>query len=437
MSGDFRMNTASFTYHRDPKIDSVIARHMKVIVDKLLEHFPVINSIMLAGGFGRGEGSVILLSNGDVKPLGDYDIYVVTDSKIDPLKFNEMIEEIARAIDVPTAFLSVEFIPRRAIQRLSYDISSYELKVASKILHGRDFRSLIPVDKDEVALSSGFITLSIRAIMMLRLLQKVHSGISSPQDRQECLYYCTKAFTEICTALSLLEGFYEPSYAMRADIFAARFKIMGELKKKVPDLAQKVKEYTSIKLWSAFDKKSLDKALIEASHYLKISFIYFTSRYLGIRLRRGKWQQNAKLMYNRLRLVFLNSFLVPALKRRRMYFKLLVNPLILGIQLLENVLFVVRTYQTKKIIYLKPLLFCCSPAIKTFIASTLAFYSVDVSRMRIDPDLLQEAHKYVTRVYPCRISPSNTNWSCWKTLKKVYDACVRSMELYSSTKRYF
>jgi len=437
MFGDFRMKTMGFTYHRDPKIDSVITGHMKVIVDKLLEHLPVIDSIMLAGGFGRGEGSVILLPNGDVKPLGDYDIYVVTDSKIDPQKFNEMIEEIARAIEVSTTFLSVEFIPKRAIQRLSYDISSYELKVASKVLYGEDFRGLIPVNKDDVALSSGFITLSIRAIMMLRLLEKVHGGIRSPQDRQECLYYCTKAFTEICTALSLLEGFYEPSYAMRADIFAARFETMEELKKKVPELAQKVKEYTSIKLWSVFDKKSLDKALMEASYYLKVSFFYFTSKYLGIHLIKGKWQQNAKRMYNRLRLVFLNSFMVPALKRRRMYFKPLVGPLSLGIQFLENVLFVIRTFQNKRIFNLKPLLFCCSPAIKTFIASNLAFYSVDISTMRINPNLLKEAHKYVTRVYPCTLSPSNTDWSCWKTLKKVYDVCARSMELYSSTKRFF
>jgi len=49
----------------------MIAGHMRIIVDRLIEYCPEVQSVVLAAGFGRGEGGVALL-NDEVEPLGDY-----------------------------------------------------------------------------------------------------------------------------------------------------------------------------------------------------------------------------------------------------------------------------------------------------------------------------------------------------------------------------
>jgi len=413
----------------------MISEHMRIIVGKLLEYYPTIECILLAGGYGRGEGSVILLPNGRVKPLGDYDIFIVTNSRIHPIRFNRMIKEIARIIQVSPTFLSIEVIPKLSLRRLNCDISKYELKVASKVLYGKDLHSLIPVKKEEVALSCGFITLSNRAIMMSRLLEIVINTPTealSPKQRQECMFYCAKVFTEICTALSLLEGFYEPSYAERAELFQRYFDSMKKLKEEVPELPRKIKEYTEIKLFSAFDKKDLKEAILEASFYLRVSFLYFISKYLGVQLSPDDWHQNARLMYKGLRLSFLQSYVAPILKRKKLFFRPLVTLLTLIACLLENTIFVARIYQATGKLYLRPLLSWSYPAAKTYIATNLAFFSVDVSKMEINPELLREAYNYLIKAYPCNILTNNTDWSDWNLWKKISRACAQSIQLFVS-----
>jgi len=410
---------------------------MAAIVSRL--RLTEVDSVILVGGFGRGEGSIIFLPNGRIAPVGDYDIYIITDSNIDT---DRMRKDMIKIISLPAVFrndpnmfgVDIEVISRRNLIRLSPDISTYELKMASKLLYGKDYRDLIPFSKDDIAVSSGFITLSIRAMMLSKVLEKIRKGNLSYEERIWCVYQCCKVFTEICTALSLVEGFYEPSYEKRALLFAQNFQNMKGLKDRVPELHEKVREYTFIKLLSKFDEKAPMEALAEARRYLEVSFLYFMSKFIGVKFEEDMQQQNLEKMYNALRLQFLRPYLLPFLEKRRAWFKPLISFLVLGGQLFENLIFIKKLLETKGTIYLKPLLFCCLPSVKTFIAANLAFFSVDVSTMKINGSLLKKGHNCLLKVYPCQL-PHTVDWSDWQIWKKITEACAESLKLNSAGHR--
>ena len=56
-----------FTIHRDPHIDSQLAEQMKIIRNEIINTYKEVYTIILAGGFGRGEGSIKILKSGKVE----------------------------------------------------------------------------------------------------------------------------------------------------------------------------------------------------------------------------------------------------------------------------------------------------------------------------------------------------------------------------------
>ena len=70
--------TRVFTVHVKNKkdISNRINSDLDIITDIILAHFSNIESLILAGGFGRREGSV-LVHNDMIQPINDYDIYMI------------------------------------------------------------------------------------------------------------------------------------------------------------------------------------------------------------------------------------------------------------------------------------------------------------------------------------------------------------------------
>ncbi|SVB90683.1 uncharacterized protein METZ01_LOCUS243537, partial [marine metagenome] len=70
-------NSTKFTIHDNQDIYHRISSDLDLITQIILNEFTNIESIVLAGGFGRGEGSVLIVDN-DIQPINDYDIYIIT-----------------------------------------------------------------------------------------------------------------------------------------------------------------------------------------------------------------------------------------------------------------------------------------------------------------------------------------------------------------------
>ena len=71
------------------KANPQIQKYLQVIVDTIVSQIPQTQSIILAGGFGRGEGSVII-KNKQAIPLNDFDIYIITNQAIDEHHLNHV-----------------------------------------------------------------------------------------------------------------------------------------------------------------------------------------------------------------------------------------------------------------------------------------------------------------------------------------------------------
>lgn len=70
-----------YTVYKDEKVDVKVEADLNHIVTKVISSWNSIQSIILVGGFGRGEGSV-LVQNGVIKPLNDYDLVIVSKKKL-------------------------------------------------------------------------------------------------------------------------------------------------------------------------------------------------------------------------------------------------------------------------------------------------------------------------------------------------------------------
>ena len=63
-----------------PEVNEAIQSDLDKITETILSQINPV-SIILFGGFGKGEGSVEVLNN-SITPLNDYDLYVVTPGQI-------------------------------------------------------------------------------------------------------------------------------------------------------------------------------------------------------------------------------------------------------------------------------------------------------------------------------------------------------------------
>src|SRR5712692_7529979 len=200
-----------FTSLNNPQVESALRRQMKLIVYETTQLYGPECTIILAGSFGRGEGSVRIDEAENPIPLNDYDLYVITDRKIDSKTHREMEERILQNLSKLTGsdligdkfVVGVEVVPRRSLNRLLPDISSYEMKVASQVLHGPDVRNLIPVTRREIALGSGAITLFHRNIALLENIEPEYLERKHfPEEKRlETARETCKVYTEICTSL--------------------------------------------------------------------------------------------------------------------------------------------------------------------------------------------------------------------------------------------
>ncbi|MBU2104468.1 MAG: nucleotidyltransferase domain-containing protein, partial [Nanoarchaeota archaeon] len=148
----------------DKKVEKDIQKIKNFIVKELN---PI--SIILFGGFGRGEGTYEIVGK-KIIPLNDYDMYVVTKNKIPDEKLEEIgkkcsvligkgggefvenyneIYEKSKYFHVDLRWLDYNQLPKlRRINR------TYELKYGSRVIYGEDVRKRIKEIK--VPLSEAF-----------------------------------------------------------------------------------------------------------------------------------------------------------------------------------------------------------------------------------------------------------------------------------------
>jgi len=408
---------------------------MDLIVEETTGVYGPNCSIVLAGSFGRGEGSVRIEEGNTPVPLNDYDVYVITEKSVNPKVHLEMEERIIRGLGHLIGYnlagdkfiVGVEVVPRRSLNRLLPDISTYEMKVASQVLYGPDVRGLIRVTSGNIALASGAITLFHRAIALLENVEPEYLASNDyPEDRRlETVRETCKAYTEICTSLSLIGGFYKPSYRARAHEFGRHYDKFPELASIIPDLPTKVAERTELKIKSDFTgmKDEAEEKWLEARRDLGVCQRYFLSRMLGVKFDQD-WKSFCHDAEKKLKWLFFYDYLAFLLRQRGIH----GSPFVYGANIIfqgyDNYSFNRRIRKFGK---LSPngSLSLNSPLQKIYLATVAVLYSLRDDGS-VDESLLGVGCKYLGDVFQLA-KPTRTSPQGWKLGR---DICLEAQKLY-------
>lgn len=418
-----------YTAHCDPEIEKTIDRHMHIISKEIRAHVTDVESIVLAGGFGRGEGSVVRLPEGGYLPVNDYDMYVVSDSTVPFSVAQRLRVTLSNTIGIR---VDIKFIKTNKLEFLIPDMFTFELKTASRIIWGKDLRSNIRIRKEDVPLSVCLNTLFIEILGLIEYFEPKYFDQEIPADRSLMLnYVLTKVYIEICNALSLFGNFYDPSIAKKADLLDRYFlRKFPELANVLPDLPARVRKHTEKKLRSfEFNAVRPMKLWLEARKHVE-----YTLMYLICKILREPFEQDLNLPeYFRVNRKQITSFFFePYLNYLLNRFGIgtnvvLINILMPEIMVYENLRFMRNCLSSMGRIFLKPLLRFESPLIGIYLAALYLLNCIDVSgQIRLKG--LGKAHAVLSSIFPCNLEYDSAEVA-WQILR---DACLESHKTYAA-----
>ena|SRR3989344_1687165 len=289
-----------YSYHNE-KVDSIIEKDLSIIKSVILKEIKPI-SIILFGGFGKGEGIVEIKKDG-ITPLNDYDLYIITDKSYPDAYIEKLGVKCSQAIGKggldfvenpeetydENKFFHVDLrvIPYKNLRKLMPTQRTFELKHGSKIIYGKDVRYLIP--NVRVAVPEA-IRILFNKMDHLLLSKDNHPRIKS--------IYISKSYTDLCSALLIFENRFTGTYSARNQVFQT-LDFPKELRKKV-EWANDFRKNPKI-------MDNLDEEWGEAKYWVGYAFKYIIVNYLN--LKDDSWNNIAKTIYDKLPYIYFTPYL--------------------------------------------------------------------------------------------------------------------------------
>lgn len=236
---------SQFTINKLGNRDMVQARisaDLSIVIDQLTKDIGTnLVSLILVGGFGRGEGA-ILIENGEAIPINDYDFVMVLRKQCDVNLIAKIRRELAEKIGIWWVDISVYTVDQ--LRRLRYTMYNYDLKYGSQVIYGDpSILSLVPnMDPAKMPLVEAEIQFHTRLWCFLgpfsvQYLEK----LPTEEDKFFLANQLSKALLACSDALLILNGQYHYSYAERLRRFEAVFQDRT-------DLLPLIREATEFKL---------------------------------------------------------------------------------------------------------------------------------------------------------------------------------------------
>jgi hypothetical protein len=147
-----------YTVDDDPAVDARVQRDLDFVVSELVTLLgDEIRTILLCGGFGRGEGGVYF-ENGEPRPLNDYDLTVVVRHarivrRQYGKKLGELAQRCAEQIGIKQIDLAVLSAWQFAVPRNS--VVRHEMKYGHKVLYGEVDFPVRAVKAERIPLEEG------------------------------------------------------------------------------------------------------------------------------------------------------------------------------------------------------------------------------------------------------------------------------------------
>lgn len=292
-----------YTILNDPRVDEYIDNFLKRLVETLLRSVSGVRSIILAGSFGKGEGSV-LVDDHSVKPLRDIDIVVVFRGKVPSMELIKNLQErlqnkfcSLKAHD--EYYLMSDLVPEIKATTLENinsfpDIFTYDLKQC-KILYGEDIRSQIKWDLKDLPLRTNARALLQKATALIGVFHGNYLNKEIPTHLNESfLRETSRAYIEIGVGLCLLAKQYHWSCVRRLEILREIYKEKFlDLYERIPYLVEKIEASTKYKLDPANNKMNVNPLnyWFETRDDLGEVLKYYFGKYLNVSFK--NWMQFA------------------------------------------------------------------------------------------------------------------------------------------------
>ena len=212
----------SFTIHNRKDVDTKINSDLNIITDILLAHFSNIESLVLAGSFGRGEGSV-LIHNNIIQPINDYDIYIITKDNSHNIDLEYIRNILSNRIQIRQ--VDIEVIQLKKLKDSKSTMANYDLKYASYIFYGDKnvLNNMPSISADKLSLKEGRTPLLLYLISIIQSYPFKKEGTITQNEKFWMYQQICKSVLGWATALLILRGKYHSSYIEREKIFKATF----------------------------------------------------------------------------------------------------------------------------------------------------------------------------------------------------------------------
>jgi len=210
-----------FSQFDNPRISEKILTDLSTIVRMARAEIPEIKDIILTGGFGRGEGSV-LYDDSLIQPVNDYD-FVIT--SLTPLEFKllkSLSEKMAKTVGI--RFVDLINYPNSEIKSLSYTMFNYDLKYGGTVIFGDPhiLEKIPEMDPAKMPLSEGKDLLFNRLICMIECFNyDFFTRAPSVEEKFFLVNQCNKVILACCDTQLILAEKYHHSYREKEKRFQA------------------------------------------------------------------------------------------------------------------------------------------------------------------------------------------------------------------------
>lgn len=424
-------------YVDDGKADKEIGKMAEIVVEHMRKRIPSAKTIILIGGYGRGEGA-IEMKEGKWEPINDFDFYIITDSVLGDNFLEEVALECSKLIGKggiahPEGFeerydfnkffhVDIRCLKESALQKLQPTIRYYEIPYSKAVWGDGTIEKFRKFSPKEIPLSEAIRILMNRMMLLImcydpQFVEK--KGYMGDEEKKIMLYYIAKSYLSCAEALLLLSGDYKPNYIGRAEEFSRVFpRKFPELKKSLPDLDKKVTFFTNYKIRPK--PEGLD-ALKEWEECRKAVGVVYRE---CIRKVLGKEFENWPEMADYCRAKLPNPYFLPYagdfLKINNLPKNRIMEWFVSkGAQAFFNFKYAGKIFSATGKIPLG-ILSLNDAGVKIINATPLVLFSID-EECKEDKEMVEKAGKIISGIYPC------TEIRNWAELKREY---LKAYRLY-------
>ena len=212
-----KSNLSNFTIRNDHNVDENIRRDISIIESTLKKILIDIEAVYLVGGFGRGEGSVLLF-NSKVIMINDYDIVVLTNIKPSLNLIEKILKIIKNKITIKQ--IDITYYSLSDFKNLNKTVYNYDLKYFSKIIYEKkQYLNLIPTIKKNFHLSEAQLPLEVYlSALLLSFPEKGNFKKNSKEDIFWIYHQISKSIIGWSMYDLIKKGCYEASYVERIKV---------------------------------------------------------------------------------------------------------------------------------------------------------------------------------------------------------------------------